>query len=92
MSLPLSSSARTKRRYLHILGTNKSAVERVMLAGLGTIGWSRAAPVFVTSSNLSGVVVSVDRRSLDAVRAALELAPERMKITRVSGTIKGLNK
>lgn len=90
MSLKLPASMRTKRRYLRIQGGTKEVIERALLQGLGTLGWARAAPLFVTVPALPGIVLSVDRRYLNDVRAALELAPERITVTRVSGTLKGL--
>ena len=88
----LPSSMRINRRYVSILGGDKEIIERALLSGLGTLGWAKGAPLFVTVEGSKNVVLSIDRGSLDAVRAAFELAPQRLTITRVSGTIKGLEK
>ena len=92
MTLKLPASARIKRRYLLIQGGGKSVIEKAIIAALGTFGWSRAAPLFVSVPRVSDVVLSIDRSALDEVRAALELAPEKLEVRRVSGTIKGLQK
>ncbi len=89
MTLPLPSSARTKRRYLRVVGS-RDQIEHALMTHLGTLGWSRAAPLFITVRRIRETVVSIDRASLDAVRAALELSPEKLKVVRVSGTIEGL--
>ncbi len=86
----LPSSMRTKRRYLCIQGGSKEEIERVLRLHLGTFGWAKAEPLFVSVPESDGIVLSIDRASLDIARAALELSPEKMRITRVSGTIKGL--
>jgi len=86
----LPSSMRINRRYVSILRGDKEVVERALLSGLGTLGWAKAAPLFVTIEGSKNVVLSIDRGSLDAVRAAFELAPQKIVIIRVSGTIKGL--
>ena len=88
----LPSSMRTKRRYIHIQGGSKEAIEHVLLNNLGTFGWAKAEPLFVSVPEIDGIVLSIDRTALDNVRAALELSQEKMIITRVSGTIKGLQK
>ena len=88
----LPSSMRTKRRYLCIQGGNKETIERVLLLHIGTLGWAKAEPLFVSVPEIDGIVLSIDRAALDNVRAALELSQEKMKIIRVSGTIKGLQK
>jgi len=86
----LPPSMRTKRRYIQIQGGSRESIEGILLLHLGTFGWAKAEPLFVTVPEIDGIVLSVDRAALDNVRAALELSKEKMIITRVSGTIKGL--
>ena len=91
----LSSSQRMKRRYLLIEGAGKEAVERAVLTGIGTLGWPRAAPLFVTPQRTQpreALILSVERASVQDIRTALELSPTPLKIVRISGTLKGLFK
>ena len=88
--LPLKPSARANRRYLLIRGT-KSAVEKAILEYIGVLGWASAAPLFVSERG-SEIVMAVNREALTHVRAALALAKDELKVLRVSGTLKGLEK
>jgi len=88
MKLKLSSSAKIKRRYLLIYAQSKSEVEKAILDYIGILGWAKAAPIFVKSKD--NIVLAIDRREIDNIRAAFELCSDRIKIIRVSGTIKGL--
>lgn len=83
------ASAKIKRRYLHIEG-DKEDVEKAILEYIGILGWARATPVWVKLKNRAGLVLSVDRAELINVRAAFEASPYKIKVLRVSGTIKGL--
>jgi len=86
----LPPSMRTKRRYIQIQGGSRESIEGILLLHLGTFGWAKAEPLFVTVPEIDGTVLSVDRASLDFVRASIELSKERIRVIRVSGTIKGL--
>lgn len=88
MKLKLKPSARVNRRYLLIEAKSESQVEQAVLDGLGTIGWAKSSPIFVKSNNK--IILSIDRKEINNVRAAIELSKENIKILRVSGTIKGL--
>lgn len=88
--LKIKPSAKIKRRYLLIEGT-KAKVEKVILDYIGILGWAKAAPHFVKSEN-NKIVLAVERKELTNVRAAFEISEEKVKILKVSGTLKGLNK
>ena len=90
MSLKLRPSARIKRRYLLIEG-KKDEVERAILDYIGILGWAKAAPFFVKNDK-DKVILAVDRKSIVEIRAAFELCKERIKVLRVSGTLKGLRR
>ncbi len=83
-----SSTERIKRRYLLVKGRRES-IEKAILDYLGILGWARAAPVFLPAHE-EKCVVAVERKELVHIRAALALAPEELKVMRVSGTLKGL--
>ena len=90
MKLKLKSSARIKKRYLLIEAKNKETVEKAILDYLGILGWAKAAPVFVQTS--PKIILSIERKSVTDIRAALELSESKIKVLRVSGTLKGLEK
>ena len=89
--LKLRASARIKRRYLVIEAPSRESVEKAILDYIGTLGWAKASPFFVKGEN-GRFVLAVERAELDKVRASFELSPEKIKVLRVSGTIKGLGK
>ncbi len=88
--LTLKPSMRANRRYLLVKG-KRSVVEKSILEYIGIFGWASAAPVFVSERG-EEIVVAVNREALAYVRAALAIAKEDLKILRVSGTLKGLEK
>ena len=87
--LKLKSSMRMKKRYLLIEAESKEVVEKTILDYIGILGWAKAAPFFVKSSN-GKVILAVERASLNDVRASFELSKAGIKVLRVSGTLKGL--
>ncbi|MBX4212316.1 hypothetical protein KW787_02570 [Candidatus Pacearchaeota archaeon] len=86
----LKSSARGKKRYLILSTSSKDEVEKIMLEALGTLGWAKAHPIFLEIKGK--VVIAVDPMYVDGVRAALELSDKDIRIIRVSGTLKGLER
>lgn len=88
--LKLNATQRIKRRYLLLEAENKEIVEKVILDYIGILGWSKAVPQFV--EHQEGIVLAVERKSLNDVRASFELSKAKIKVLRVSGTIKGLSK
>lgn len=88
--LKLKPSARENKRYILIRGT-RSSIEKAILEFIGVLGWAKASPVFV-SEVVDTVTVCVNNKELVNVKAALALAKDELKILRVSGTLKGLNK
>ncbi|MEI6849527.1 MAG: hypothetical protein WCK29_00665 [archaeon] len=88
--LKLNATQRIKRRYLLIEAESKDIVEKVILEYIGVLGWTKAIPQFV--EHQEGIVLAIERKSLNDVRAAFELSKEKIKVLRVSGTIKGLGK
>jgi RNase P/RNase MRP subunit POP5 len=86
--LKLKPSQRDSRRYFLFSDTNKD-IEKIILDYLGIFGAARAGYMEVKSKN-GRKIASIQRKSLDEVRAALAL--EGISILKVSGTIKGLEK
>ena len=85
-SLKLKPSARDKRRYF-LVGTSSANIEVAILEYIGVLGLAKSAYMFVKNSGTK-IVGSCLRESLNDVRASL--AFKRIKIEKVSGTLKGL--
>ena len=91
MKLKTMASAKIKRRYIS-LEASKEDVEKAILDYIGILGWARASLVWVDVKNSEHGkrVLSVAREELMNVRAAFEASPAKIKVLRVSGTLKGL--
>jgi RNase P/RNase MRP subunit POP5 len=90
----LIPSHKENKRYLLVRGKDlKENVERAILEFSGTFGLAKCGLSFISSdSSRDTAVISVNRESLDLVRASLVVFPEKMEVTKVSGTLKGLGK
>ncbi|MBU0761008.1 MAG: hypothetical protein KJ600_01320 [Nanoarchaeota archaeon] len=88
MKLKTKPSAKIKRRYLLLEAKNKKEIEEAILEYIGVLGWANASPVFVKTS--PKIILSINRKELINVRAAFELSPDKIKVIKVSGTLKGL--
>ena len=83
-------SARVKRRYLLING-KKENIEKSILDYVGILGWANAAPIFVKKKG-SKYILAVNRKEIHRIRGALVISSENLKVLKVSGTLKGLEK
>jgi len=82
---------REKKRYLLVKGKNlRQNIEKAILEFVGVFGLSKIGLDFIKSDKNSAVIC-VNRKFVDSVRASLAVFPEKMKVERVSGTLKGLN-
>jgi len=84
----LKPSMREKKRYLYVKG-NVGDVEKAVLNFIGVLGMSKASLAFIKKDRDSAII-SVNRGSLNEVRASLAVWPERIEVLRVSGTLRGL--
>jgi len=91
MKMKIKPSAKMKRRYLLIEGSKKN-VEKAILDYVGILGWTKASPFFVKTAKTSKLVLAVNRKEVNNIRAAFEVAEEKIKVLKVSGTMKGLLK
>ena len=92
MKLKIKPSAKIKRRYILLEGSRQET-EKVILDYIGILGWAKAGCIFV--ANVKGlkkdqVVLAIDRKSLNDIRAAFEVSDSGIKVLMVSGTLKGL--
>lgn len=84
----LKPSMRENKRYLLVRGNNlRQNIENAILEFAGTQGMSKACLNFIETKNDSAIV-SVNRDAVNLVRASLVVFPEKIEVTRVSGTIK----
>ena len=89
---PLKPSAREKNRYLLIRGkTSRENVEKAVFDFIGVLGMSKAGLRWIKTQKGSAII-SVNRGSLNHVRASFAVWPEKIEIVKVSGTLKGLGK
>ncbi len=91
---PLIPSHKENKRYLLVKGNNlKENIEKAILEFSGTFGLAKCGLSFISSdSSKNSAVISVNRESVDLIRASLAVFPEKMEVLRVLGTLKGLKK
>lgn len=87
--MKLKPSARMNRRYLLLSGGSQQDIEKIVLEYMGILGWAKAAPVFLKSKK-GNIILCIKRKMVDDMRAAFEISETKIKILRVSGTLKGL--
>jgi len=81
---------RERKRYLLVTGKNlKENIEKAILDFIGVLGMSKASLNFIKTER-DFAVISVNRDSVNHVRASFCVWPEKMTIERVSGSLKGL--
>jgi RNase P/RNase MRP subunit POP5 len=85
---PLIPSHKEKKRYLLLEGNElKKNVHDSIKDFIGNLGLAKASPTWVKKN-----VLSINRKSLDEVRASFSLWHKKIEVKRVSGTLKGLEK
>ena len=89
MKLKLKPSAKINRRYLLIKASSKKEIEQAILDYIGILGWAKASPMFINTSD-NKIILSINRKEINNVRAAFEISNTNIKVLRVSGTLKGL--
>lgn len=88
----LIPSTRENKRYLKVKGKNlKTDVIKSISNFIGELGISKACPTWIKINSLSGIL-SINRDSLENVRAAFCLSKDRIEVVKVSGTLAGLAK
>jgi len=86
----LKPSMKEKRRYLVVKGKNlKKNIEKAILDFIGILGMSEAGLKFI-KINKDSTIISVNRKSVDKIRASLATYPKKITVAKVSGTLKGL--
>jgi RNase P/RNase MRP subunit POP5 len=91
MKLKLKPTDREKVRYLLIEESTKEEIERVILEYIGILGWAKAGVNFVEDFNdRKKVILSVNRKEVDKIKAAFAISKEKVNVKKISGTLKGL--
>jgi len=86
----LKPSIREKKRYLLIKGSDlKKSIEKAIYDFIGALGMSKCALKFIKLGKTSAII-SINRDSLNHVRASLTASPKNFNVVKVSGTLKGL--
>lgn len=89
---PLKPSMKENKRYLLLTGKNlKNDVPKMIKDFIGILGLAKSAPKFIEIKGNKGIL-SINRKSLDYVKASFALHPEKLVVEKVSGTLKGLRK
>jgi RNase P/RNase MRP subunit POP5 len=84
----LIPSHKENKRYLLLSGKDlKKNVNLAIKDFIGNLGLAEATPLFIKEN-----IISINRKSLDKVRASFIIWPEKIEILKVSGTLKGLGK
>jgi len=82
----LIPSHREKKRYLLLKGENLTKeVSKSIKEFIGILGLSEASPMWIKEN-----ILSINRKSLDKVKASFVIHKERIEVVKVSGTLKGL--
>lgn len=87
---PLKPSIREKKRYLLVKGDIKN-IEKSILEGIGVLGMSKTGFGWIKTGKESAVI-SINRESLNHVRASFAIWPKKIEVEKVSGTLRGLRK
>jgi len=84
----LIPSHREKKRYLLLEGKNlKKNVYNAIKEFVGVLGLSEASPAWIKTN-----ILSINRKSLDKVKASFAIYPEKIDVKKVASTLKGLRK
>lgn len=91
---PLIPSHKENKRYLLVKGKElKKNVEKAILEFSGVLGMSKCGLSFISSDLASNsAIICINREAVDLVRASLVVFPEKMEVSKVSGTLKSLKK
>ena len=87
----LKPSHREKKRYLLVecKDATKEKIEKAILDYIGILGFAKASPQLIKKTS-KGLILAINRKSLNEIRASLLLSGKKIAIKRVSGTLKSL--
>jgi RNase P/RNase MRP subunit POP5 len=84
----LKPSHREKKRYLLIKGrdADRKRIEETILEFIGVLGYAEASPS-VVKQNKDSIILAINRKSLDRIRASFVVSNKDLHIAKVSGAI-----
>jgi RNase P/RNase MRP subunit POP5 len=87
----LKPSHRERKRYLLIKGkdANKKVIEEVILEFIGVLGFAESSPQII-KSNKNLIILTINRKSLDKIRASFVMSKKDLNIVKVSGAVGNL--
>lgn len=85
---PLKPSARERKRYLFIKGSI-NYLEKAIIDFIGVNGMSKTGFKFI-KKNKTSAIIAINRKTLNEVRAAFCVFPEKISVENVSGSLKKL--
>ena len=90
----LKPSHREHKRYLLLSGkdANQKMIEESILAFIGILGYAKASPQIVKMQRDIGnkMVLAVNRKELDKIKASFVLSGKDIKIEKISGVLNKL--
>ncbi len=86
----LKPSHRENKRYLLILGNvTKDDIDKAILDFIGVLGYAEAGVYFVKADK-NKIILAVNRKSLEKIRASFLMSEKPINIVKVSGSLKNL--
>ena len=87
----LKPSHKENKRYLLIEGKNasKEKIEKSILEYTGILGFAKTSPQ-VIKKTARGLILAINRKELDKIRASFLMSGKKLEIKKVSGSLKGL--
>ena len=85
----LKPSHRENKRYLLVNGkdANNKVIEETILEFMGVLGYAEASPEIVKKRN-GEVILAINRKSLDKIKASFAMSKKDLEVVRVSGSLK----
>jgi RNase P/RNase MRP subunit POP5 len=87
----LKPSHREKKRYLLISGkdANEKNIQEAILKFIGILGYAKASPKIIKKTK-NKIILAINRKSLNKIRASLLLSGKEIKIEKISGVVNKL--
>lgn len=87
---PLNPAMKENKRYILLKGNNlRENVEKAIYEFIGILGMSKANLAWIKTGK-EEAIISINRESLNYIRASFAASNLDIKVIRVSGTLKGL--
>jgi RNase P/RNase MRP subunit POP5 len=89
---PLKPSHREHKRYLLLSGkdANSQDIDKAILSFIGILGYAKASPQIIKDAHnkhKNKIILAVNRRELDKIKASLVLSGKDISVEKISGII-----